>query len=104
MGNSSQTSGGVSNFQQLHAAWAMKTFPEETLEEVLDHLRVEINEAQDAPLDVIEWADCYMLLQYACYRSGHSMSEVRAAAREKHQINLKRNWPGKNEKGIYQHG
>jgi len=93
----------LDQFQSNHAAWASKTFPDETLDEVIKHLKAEIDEARETPSDVFEWADCYILMMYACQRCGHSMSDVVDIAKKKHEINLKRTWPGKNKEGIYQH-
>ena len=90
-------------FQEDHAKWAMETFPDETLEEVLKHLNDEISEAQGDPNDISEWGDAYLLLMYAAHRVGHKVSDIFKAAKEKHEINKKRTWGGKNEKGIYQH-
>ena len=93
----------VDTFQELLAEWAAVTFPEETLDGVLNHLHKEVEEFRANPEDVGELADVFMLTCQAATKAGFPMSLVLAAAVEKHSVNLNRKWGPVNDRGFQEH-
>lgn len=60
----------------------------------LRHLEREAVEAQGAPTDVEEYADCFLLILDAARRAGISPLQLIEAAQQKLEINKRREWPG----------
>lgn len=63
----------------------------------LRHLECEAREAQEAPHDIEEYADCLLLLLDATWRAGFSLKSLIIAACMKHLVNRRRVWPVDNE-------
>lgn len=59
----------------------------------LKHLAKEAIEAAAAPGDLMEYADCLLLLLDACRRAGFTLADLVDAAAVKMVINKKRVWP-----------
>lgn len=59
----------------------------------LKHLEKEAREAQSAPDDIVEYADCLLLILDASRRAGIAPWKLVAAAHEKLTINEERDWP-----------
>jgi len=87
---------------QLHdlavdlARWSQATFGADVERGplgALKHLEKEAREAQAAPLDPSEYADCFLLILDAARRSGISPLKLVLHAREKMAINKARTWP-----------
>jgi|SRR6185437_12460073 len=75
-------------------AWSMRTFgPGPRLDGVLDHIRKELDEIEEHPDDVFEWADLLLLAFDGAFRAGHSNETVIDAFHAKHAINEAREWP-----------
>lgn len=77
------------------AIWSQKTFG--TDEErgptgALEHLKLEANECIEAPDDIVEYADCLLLLLDANRRAGFGLMELVQAAYDKLQVNKERDW------------
>ncbi len=93
----------VDDFQAQGAAWAERTFPTSTVSSTFAHLRKEMGEAEKDPADVVEFADCLILLLRACSLAGHSFSAVFAAARKKQLVNEEREWGQPDAQGVVEH-
>lgn len=59
----------------------------------LKHLEKEAKEAQDNPTDIMEHADCLLLVLDASRRAGFSPVQLIEAALQKMEINKAREWP-----------
>lgn len=95
----------VVDFEELEKQrfeWASKTFKGCTAQGALEHLKDEIKEIEAEPTDPIEYADALMLLFDAAGRSGVTVKDIFIAFRDKHQVNLTREWK-QNANGSYYH-
>ena len=79
-------------FVQEQLEWADATFPDQTVQGKLDHCHEELNEAAAHPEDVMEFADCAMLILDANRKAGHSVEELLEAMHLKLGINRARTW------------
>lgn len=95
--------GSVDLFQAQGAAWAARTFPAGTVASAMEHLRRETMEATEHPEDIVEFADCLILLLRACSLAGHRFSAVFAAARKKQLVNEEREWGQPDAQGVVEH-
>jgi len=96
----------LDKFQQKCYVWSAATFGVRDCSGPLNHLKSEIEEVKAKPDDLTEWADCYLLLSDAAARAGIKMSAVFEAAMNKHEINVRRDWPPvgeTNEQGFTEH-
>lgn len=92
----------VDNLQQRHHEWAKETFPDETVEAKFNHLREEIDELEDEPHKIGEFADAYLFISHLAAEHNHTMSNVVAAASVKFGECKEREW-FKTEDGYYRH-
>ena len=77
-----------------HRAWSVETFgPGERTAGVLDHLRKELDEVEENPEDVTEWADVIILAFDGAWRAGHTNVEIIEAIHAKQLKNENRQWP-----------
>ena len=83
--------------------WTEKQFPQRTLQSILAHLRKEISELEESPDDIMEFADCFMLLCDAASYQNIAMSDIWRAMGEKLQINKNRKWGKPNSEGFVEH-
>jgi len=60
---------------------------------VIDHIRKELHEIEEAPHDLEEWIDVVLLALDGAWRSGHSAEEVVAMLDAKLTKNESREWP-----------
>lgn len=77
-------------------AWSRETFGPSDVRNhvgVLDHLRKELVEVEDAPDDVEEWADVVILAFDGAWRAGHEPADILAAIKAKQAKNEGRTWP-----------
>ena len=84
-------------------SWTEKQFPTRSLESITNHLKKEIQELLDDPDDIMEFADCFMLLLDAASYQGHKMSDIWRAMGKKLEINKNRQWGEPNEEGFVEH-
>ena len=76
------------------AEWSEKTFgPGGSTLGVLDHIKKEIKEIEQAPFNLEEWADVLILAFDACWRAGHSPEDTIAMLIFKDRKNKARKWP-----------
>jgi uncharacterized protein YbaP (TraB family) len=60
---------------------------------VLDHIRKELTEIEDAPDDLNEWVDVVILALDGAWRAGHQPQEIIDAIVAKQARNEGRTWP-----------
>lgn len=84
------------------AVWAAKTFPDESVEGKLEHLKEEVEELLDDPDDLGEWADCFMLLFDAARKKGLAKAQIIEAMRAKFEVNKTRTWRDVGN-GVHKH-
>lgn len=80
-----------------------KTFGESTPQSKAHHLAEEAMEAAADPSDIIEWADCTILLLDAVRKAGFTTDDLFAAVQRKMEINKSRKWGEKDENGVVRH-
>lgn len=80
-----------------------KTFGESTPQSKAHHLAEEAMEAAADPSDIIEWADCTILLLDAVRKAGFTTDDLYAAVQRKMEINKSRKWGDKDENGVVRH-
>ena len=74
--------------------WSGRTFgPGARTLGVLDHIRKELKEIEDAPGDVGEWVDVIILAFDGAWRAGWEPQEIIDAIKAKQERNEARTWP-----------
>ena len=74
--------------------WSARTFgPGERTAGVLDHIRKELNEIADNPVDLWEWIDVVILALDGAWRIGATPEQIVAALVAKQAKNESRRWP-----------
>lgn len=75
-------------------AFSTRAFgPGERHEGVVDHIRKELREIEEAPHDLEEWIDVVLLALDGAWRSGHTAEQVAAMLDAKMTKNENREWP-----------
>jgi len=98
-----KASKNLSVFQVVHGKWSDKTFGKRTTLGPLKHLEKEVQELLESPNDVMEYADCFMLLIDAARIAGISVDKLLNAVDEKFKINRNRKWGNPDEFGTVEH-
>jgi hypothetical protein len=79
-------------YRQRH--WSSETFgPGIRTAAVLDHIRKELIEIEQAPDDLTEWVDVVLLALDGAWRAGHEPELIARAIAEKLEKNKARQWP-----------
>lgn len=76
--------------------WSQATFGRDTERGpvgALKHLALEAKEAETDPTNIVEYADCFLLILDATRRAGFSFDELLDAAATKMVVNKLREWP-----------
>jgi hypothetical protein len=74
--------------------WSERTFgPGPRTAGVIDHIRKELKEIEDAPGDVSEWIDVTILALDGAWRAGFTPEQIVAAIQAKQAKNESRKWP-----------
>lgn len=74
--------------------WSERTFgPGPRTKGVLDHIRKELAEIEEAPDDLSEWVDVIILAFDGAWRAGHAPEDTIAAIKAKQAKNEGRVWP-----------
>lgn len=77
------------------SVWSQKAFgtdQERGPKGALEHLKLEAQECIDAPDDLVEYADCFLLLIDALRRAGFTIEQLLDAAIDKQKICETREW------------
>lgn len=88
------------------AHFSNKTFGDEFErgpEGPINHLKKEVDELLECPLDRHEYADCFLLLVDAYRRAGGNIYDLLKAVEEKIKINKSREWGEPDEYGVINH-
>ena len=93
----------MNELQKALYIWASKQFKGQPISGKFSHLRKEINELEADQKDVMEYADCYMLLMDIASNNGILLSDIHTAAQEKLEINKIRKWGKQNKDGSVEH-
>lgn len=80
-----------------------KTFGDSTPQSKAHHLAEEAMEAASDPSDILEWADCTILLLDAVRKAGFTTEDLYAAMQRKMEINKSRKWGEKDDNGVVRH-
>lgn len=80
-----------------------KTFGASTPQAKAHHLAEEAMEAAADPSDILEWADCTILLLDAVRKAGFTTEDLHAAVLRKMEINKARKWGEKDANGVVRH-
>jgi len=74
--------------------WSEKTFgPGPRTKGVIDHIRKELKEVENAPHDISEWIDIVILAFDGVWRAGYMPEVIVAALINKQLENESRTWP-----------
>ncbi|MDE3022952.1 MAG: DUF550 domain-containing protein [Pseudomonadota bacterium] len=74
--------------------FSLRTFgPGERTQGVLDHIRKELIEIEESPVDVYEWVDVIILAFDGALRAGHNPNAICDAILAKQIKNESRIWP-----------
>ena len=75
-------------------AFSQKTFgPGTRTKGIIAHIRKELDELEENPTDVYEWADVIILALDGAWRTGHRPNAILNALIHKQEINETRTWP-----------
>ena len=80
-----------------------RVFGHSTPEAKAMHLAEEAHEAAADPQDMLEWADCTILLLDAVRKAGYSTEDLYQAVIRKMEINKNRTWGEPDENGVVRH-
>lgn len=80
---------------QRQCEFSFRTFgpPNNNSAGVIDHIRKELIEIEDDPLDLYEWIDVVILALDGALRAGYSPAEIVYALEAKQTKNEGRRWP-----------
>ena len=79
---------------EVQRAWSGKTFgPGTRTLGIIEHIRKELKEIEDAPRDIEEWVDVMILAFDGAWRAGYTPQDIATALRWKQQTNFDRKWP-----------
>jgi len=87
------------NFLNDQKTWSNETFGSVNKRGPIGpikHLKLEVEELLNEPFDLMEYADCLLLIIDASRRAGYSFEMLARAANEKLQINKMRHYPKPN--------
>jgi hypothetical protein len=74
--------------------WSTATFgPGSRSKGVVDHIRKELREIEQAPDDLEEWVDVILLAFDGAWRAGHSPQDIASGITHKQAKNEARDWP-----------
>mgnify|MGYP002632438467 CR=1 FL=1 len=99
---------GIDHLQQKIGEWSDVAFGVSTPEasrtySILEHMKEEVEELQESPTDLTEYADVFTLLLDAARTQGISGEDILFAAYGKLAENRHRQWGPVNEKGYHNH-
>ena len=78
----------------IQRAFSLKAFgPRQRTAGIIDHIRKELKEIEQAPNDLEEWIDVALLAFDGAMRAGYTPEAVALAYATKLDKNMKRSWP-----------
>lgn len=96
----------MNSWQQLQddiGTFTDATFPNSTARSKALHLAEEAGEAAADPADILEWADCMILLLDGARKAGYSTQDIYDAVQKKMTINKNRTWSKPDADGVARH-
>jgi len=94
----------IQHLQDAVASWSKETFGENRPPSApLNHLLKEVQEAIDSPQDIIEYADCLLLLLDASAKAGFDTNQLISASFLKLEICKEREWADEDKNGVREH-
>lgn len=97
----------MTSWQELQdtiCKWSNSEFgPGERVHGMIAHLRMEVDELSEKPKDIVEMADCLILLMNIAGAQSYSMRQLFDAVVLKMSINMNRKWTKRNEDGSVEH-
>jgi hypothetical protein len=93
----------IAELQHAIGEWSEATFDDNSPAPKLHHLKEEVDELLEAPMDRAEYADCLILLLDAARKAGIGADELVQAAYQKLEINKRRLWGEPDENGVVKH-
>ena len=91
------------NLQDDIGIFTDKTFGASTPRAKALHLAEEAREAADDPADILEWADCMILLLDGARKAGFATEDIYQAVLRKMEINKARKWGKSDADGVVRH-
>ena len=92
------------DLQKNIAKWSDKQFGKNRPPTApIAHLLKELIELAQDPFNIMEFADCFMLLMDSARMAGFDMAELCLAINEKLKINKKRKWGKPDKNGVVEH-
>lgn len=73
--------------------WSTQAFGPGFRGGVIDHIKKEIKEVEEAPYDIEEWIDLVILAFDGAWRAGATPEEIVAVLQGKYKKNRERSWP-----------
>lgn len=70
---------------------------------ILTHLRRELEEIENDPNDIEEWADAMLLFMHGLRERGFSIASLVIALEKKFEVNRNRKWKAPDEHGVVEH-
>jgi hypothetical protein len=81
-------------FIDLVKNWSIKTFgPGQRTQGILDHIKKEVKEVEQNPLDLEEWIDIMLLAMNGAQRLGYTGNDIIDCLQRKVLENCQRSWP-----------
>ena len=81
-------------FVDLVKNWSIKAFgPGQRTQGILDHIKKEVKEVEENPLDLEEWIDIMLLAMNGAQRLGYTGYDIIDCLQSKVLKNCKRTWP-----------
>jgi hypothetical protein len=94
----------IQDLQNSVASWSNATFGKSRPPSApLNHLLKEVQEAIDKPTDIVEYADCLLLLLDASAKAGFSTKQLIKASFNKLDECKNRVWGPADENGVREH-
>lgn len=98
--DATEAQSATAGFQREISEWAQTTFPHQTPHSKIAHLKKEVRELEEAPSDLVEMADCYILLLNLAEMAG---GDLLTEAKKKMKVNRARKWGKPDADGVCLH-
>lgn len=85
----------ITSLIERQSKWSQATFGSDADRSPVGpllHLAEEAKEAAEAPTDITEYADCFLLVLESIRRGGFTIMDLMTAAEEKQAVNMARKW------------
>ena len=83
--------------------WSERTFPQRTNHSILTHMRRELDEIEESPGNIEEWADVMLLLMHGLMEQGFYLKDLLQGVISKFSKNTELKWKSPDEHGVVEH-